>query len=73
MICFYDSYFFQIFCLKKRAVNYDVTLNEVCIITTVSGKKDKTREYSLSSSTALFVVCRHAHDGGGGGGGESTI
>ena len=45
-------------------------LNEVCIIITVSGKKDKTREYSLSSSTALLVVCRHANNGGGG---ESTI
>ena len=49
-------------------MNYDLTLNEVCIITTVSGKKDKTRKYSLSSSTALLVVCRHANDWG-----KSTI
>ena len=35
---------------------------------TVAGKNDKTREYSLSSSTALLVVCRHASDGG-----KSTI
>ena len=50
-------------------MNYDVTLNEVCTITTVSGKKDETKsEYSLStcSSTALLVVCRHANDEGGG-------
>ena len=64
MIRFYDSYFFNYF-VQKRAVNYDVTLNKVSIITTVSGKKDKTRKYSLSSSTALLVVCRHANDGGG--------
>ena len=53
-------------------MKYDVTLNEVCIITTVSGKKYKTREYSLGSSTALLVVCKHANDGGGGGG-ESNL
>ena len=63
MIRFCYSYFFNYF-VQKRAVTYDVTLNEVCIITTVSGKKDKRREYSLRSSTALLVVCRHANDGG---------
>ena len=62
--------FFYYF-VQKRAMNYDVTLNEVCNITTMSGKKDKPREYSLSSSTALLVVCRHANDGGGGE--ESTL
>ena len=60
--------FFNYF-VQKRAVNYDITVYEVCIITTVSRKKNKTREYSLrtmSRSTPLLVVCRHASDGGRG-------
>ena len=50
-------------------MNYGVALNEVCIVTNASSKKDKTRKYStstMSMSTAWLVVCRHASDGGGG-------
>ena len=70
----YNSFFFNYFVQKKSGERgivyqqvYDVTLNEICIITTVSRKKDKTREYSLSTmsrSTVLLVVCSHASDGG---------